>query len=419
MAKQAELIPVHVAQRRILDSFSRVGSEEVPVGAALNRVLAADVKAPLSIPPFANSSMDGFALRSVDTDPARPGNPTELQVIGDIPAGAHVLPSLGAGQAARIMTGGPLPPGADCVAPFEDVEDAGQAIRLTSPVAPGACIRKAGQDVTEGTVVLHAGVDLDYPQIGLLAAVGCHRVPVGRRPVVGILSTGDELVRPGDPLAPGQIYNSNGPMLAAAVAQTGAQPTEIPTARDDPPAIATALRSVKDADLLLTSGGASVGDHDHIKDVLNADGHVEFWRVRLRPGKPLLFGQLGGVPLIGLPGNPASAAVTFELFVRPVLRTLLGASPFRPQVAAIVDERITHAGGRTTYLRVRLSVQDGRFHAALAGRQDSAMLLPLARADGLLVASEERVEIEAGEEADVLVWRLPAGGQPVGRWAAQ
>jgi molybdopterin molybdotransferase len=306
------------------------------------------------------------------------------------------------------MTGGPLPAGADAVVPFEDVSDAGDEIVLRSQISSGACVRNAGQDITEGDAVLAAGTELHYPHIGLVSALGLATVPVARRPEVGILSTGNELVDPGAPLGPGQIYNSNTPMLAAAIAEAGGNPRVIPSEKDDPQAIAGSLRSARDADLLLTSGGASVGDHDHIRDVLMAGGQVGFWRVRVRPGKPILFGRFGETPVVGLPGNPTSAAVTFELFVRPVIRTMLGTAPFRPTITAEVDEPISHGGGRRTYIRVRLRLQGGRFHACLAGPQDSAMLVPLASADGLLIAEEDRTEILAGEEAQVLVWKLPS-----------
>lgn len=411
MAKQADLLPVDVAQRLILDQFSRLEAEEVPLGDARGRVLAADTVSTLNIPPFDNSSMDGFAVRSADTGGASHRTPVALEVVVDIPAGSSALGHIEAGQAARIMTGGPVPAGADSVVPFEAVEEDGAVIRLTSPVSRRACVRDAGQDVTQGTTVLHAGTQLGYPQIGLLGALGCAEILVSRRPVIAILSTGDELVAPGKTLRPGQIYNSNSPMLAAAVAEAGGVAIEVPSARDDPEAITDALRSVPHADLILTSGGASVGDHDHIKGVLNAHGRVEFWRVRLRPGKPLLFGRFAEKPVIGLPGNPTSSAVTFELFVRPVIRTMLGAAPYRPRITAVVDDRITHQGGRATYVRVRLRLRDGRFHASSAGPQDSAMLVPLAHADGLLIADEDRTEIPVGADADVLVWRLPPEAQ--------
>jgi molybdopterin molybdotransferase len=407
VARQAELLPVDVAQQRILDRFAFLGSEDVEVSAASGRVLAADITSGLDIPPFANSSMDGFAVRSEDTSRANSSTPTQLTVVAHVAAGSPPSRRIGAGEAARIMTGGPLPPGADAVVPFEETDDRGEVVLLAAPVRSGACVRSAGQDVAEGVVVLRRGAEIHYPQIGLLSALGYAQVSVARKPRIGILSTGDELVVPGASLGPGQIYNSNSPMLAAAVAEAGGTPIPVASARDHPDSIAAALALIPDADLLLTSGGASVGDHDHIKDVLGSGGTVEFWRVRVRPGKPLLFGSFRGSPVLGLPGNPTSAAVTFELFVRPVIRTMLGAEPFRPVINAVVDERITHGGGRTAYVRVRLSLEHGEIHASTAGPQDSAMLTPLARADGLLVAAEERTEIQPGERADVIVWRLP------------
>jgi molybdopterin molybdotransferase len=241
----------------------------------------------------------------------------------------------------------------------------------------------------------------------MAAAVGRDRLQVVRRPVVGVLSTGDELVPPGQQLRPGQIYNSNTPMLLAAVAEAGAAPIELPTAGDDKQAIAGAIASLKNADLLITTGGASVGDFDFLKDVVGAEGELAFWRVRVRPGKPLLFGTVGAIPVIGLPGNPTSAMVTFEEFVRPAIRKMLGAPLLRPEVDAVVDERIDNRGGRRTYARVTLTYRSDGFHARLSGPQDSAMIVPLASADGLLVVPEDRAEILPGERAVVQVWQLP------------
>jgi molybdopterin molybdotransferase len=305
------------------------------------------------------------------------------------------------------MTGALLPEGADSVVPFEDVDDQGDAIELSRPVVAGACVRPAGQDVEAGVTVLAVGTQLSSARIGLLAALGYAEVPVVRQPRVAIIATGDELVPPGSPLRPGQIYNSNAPMLAAAVREAGGEPTYLSSVGDDPDEIAAELHAAREADLLLTSGGASVGDFDHVKAVLGAAGKVNFWRVRIRPGKPLIFGSIANVPLIGLPGNPTSAMVTFEVFVRPAIRTMLGMTRCRPTVEVMVDDEIDNRGGRETYARMRIRYRSGRFHASLSGIQDSAMLAPLARADGLLIIPHDVEKLYPGDMAAALVWRLP------------
>jgi molybdopterin molybdotransferase len=351
--------------------------------------------------------MDGFALVSADTAGASTDAPVRLRVTHHIAAGATQWERVGTGSAARIMTGAPLPDGADAVVPFEDVEDSGESIDVRRPIASGACVRPRGQDIRVGDEILPHGTEFGAPQIALVAAIGLAKAPVVRRPRVAILATGDELVSPGEPLSPGQIYNSNTPMLAAAVEEAGGEPLLSPTVEDTADALREALEAARGADLILTSGGASVGDYDHVKSVVGEAGDVGFWRVRLRPGKPLLFGSIGGTPLIGLPGNPTSAAVTFELFVRPAIRAALGAAPYRPTIEAIADASFDNRGGRRTYFRVSLTYRDGAFHAAPAGGQDSAMIGTLSRADGLLMVSEEVDRLEAGSRATVLVLRLP------------
>lgn len=408
MARQANLLPVEEARGRILARFSRLEVEEVPLDRSLHRVLGADVTAPLNLPPFANSSMDGFALEASSVAAATPQRPSVLRVTAHVAAGSLAATTIAPGACARIMTGAPLPSGTNAVVPFEEVEDRGESIAVFASVSPGSCVRPAGNDVTKGEVVLHRGTEIGPMQIGLLGALGCRAVPVVRCPEVPILSTGNELVSPGRPLRPGQIFNSNTPMLAACVTEAGGHAVCLDDASDDPAAIAAALASAPSADLILTSGGASVGDFDHVKDVVRGHGELSFWRVRVRPGKPLLFGSIGEVPVIGLPGNPTSALVTFEQFVRPAIRTMLGAPPLRPEIEAIVDEQIDNHGGRRTYARVRLRHEAGRIHATLSGLQDSAMLLPLARAQGLLMIPEDVPELMPGDVATVQVWELPS-----------
>lgn len=407
MARQADLLALGEARARILQRFSRLEPETVHLCEMSGRVLATDARAPFDLPPFANSSMDGFAVESRATGDATGARPARLRVVSHIAAGAPSVTTIAGDRCARIMTGAPLPPGADAVIPFEEVEDTGGAIVLSRPVRPGACVRPAGQDVMVGQTVLDAGTELRAPQIALLAALGFDRIDVIRRPRVAIIATGDELTAPGEPLSGGQIYNSNTPMLVAAVAEAGGLVSYSAAAGDDPEEIAAAIEAAGDVNLLLTSGGASVGDFDHVKAVVGGAGSLAFWRVRLRPGKPLLFGTIGSIPVIGLPGNPTSAMVTFEEFVRPAVRTMLGLEPMRPEIEVVVDESIDNRGGRRTFARVRLRYHEGRYHASLAGGQDSAMLLPLAHADGLLEIPEDREELAAGDTGTVQVWRLP------------
>jgi molybdopterin molybdotransferase len=407
VAKLADLLSVDDARTRILARFGRLSEELVPLEDALRRVLARAVEARGFLPPFANSSMDGFALLSAQTKSATRDKPVALHVRTTIAAGSGEVSAIRTEEAARIMTGAPVPDGADAIIPFEEVENLGDSILIRSEVRKGACVRPAGQDVMPGTTVLPAGVEIHAPQIGMLAALGYAQVWCVRHPEVAIIGTGDELVPPGSELRPGQIYNSNVPMLAASVEEAGGRPGVVSTVGDDPEAIAHALEAAFGSDLMLTSGGASVGDFDHVRTAMGVGGDIGFWRVRVRPGKPLIFGSIGDTPLIGLPGNPTSAMVTFQIFARPAIRAMLGQSPTEPEIKAVVDDTVENRGGRQTYARVRLRLESGRFHASLSGPQDSAMLLPLSRADGLLVVPQDIDELKPGDVGRVLVWRLP------------
>src|SRR5579859_256624 len=293
VARLADLLSVEEAQERILARFQPLPAEPCELRDALGRVLAETVASDISLPPFDNSSMDGFALRSADTVGASTDRPIRLRVIGEVAAGSQSTPRVASGECARIMTGAPIPKGADAVIPFEEVEEEDVEIVLRVRARTGACVRLAGNDVATGLEVLQHGTEIGSRQIGLLAAAGKRSVSVTRRPSVAVISTGDELVEPGQPLQQGQIYNSNSPMLAAAIIEAGGVPQVFHPSRDTVEALAESLSTVKRvrAELIITSGGASVGDFDYVKDVLADQGQIEFWRVRVRPGKPLILGE--------------------------------------------------------------------------------------------------------------------------------
>ncbi|WP_405361094.1 molybdopterin molybdotransferase MoeA [Kitasatospora sp. NBC_00085] len=387
-----------------------------------------DVLADGDLPPFDNSSMDGYALRTADTTGATAAYPSVLAVVGDIAAGAGELPKVGPGQAARIMTGAPVPPGAQAVAPVEWTDGStgsGQAadamtaavedeeVRVLRPVSDGAHIRRRGSDVAAGSRVLEAGTRLGPAQLGLLAAIGRATVKVRPRPRVVVLSTGSELVQPGEPVGPGRISDSNSFTLTAAARDAGAIAYRVGGVPDD----AARLRAVLEdqlgrADLIVTSGGVSVGAYDVVKEVFESYGGVDFRRLRMQPGKPQGFGRIGagsgagaggaGVPLMALPGNPVSAYISFELFVRPVIRTMLGAADVhRPVVRALCPATLRSPAGRRQFLRGRYDAAAGVVEPV--GGADSHLVGALARADCLITVPEDVTELPAGSEVDVVL----------------
>ncbi len=398
------MLTVEEARERVLAGFHPLTTEQVPLESALGRVLAEDALAREASPPFANSAMDGYALRSADTQSATPEAPVRLRLVGEVPAGRIYEGVTQPGEAVRILTGAPMPDGADAALQQELTEAADGWVTIRQPVAPGTNVRHAGEDARPGMLLARAGTELGPAEIALLASLGVSPVKVHRRPRVAILATGDELAPLGQPLKPGQIYNSNTPYLIAAVTRAGAEPTALGVAPDRAEALRAKLVEAQGYDLILTSGGVSVGDYDLVKQILGEQGAIEFWRVRMRPGKPLAFGFLGQIPLLGLPGNPVSAAVTFELFGRPAIRRMLGAAQVeRPAITVTLEGDAQHRTDRRQFVRVRLASRSGQLIAHATGAQDSHLISSLQGATALLVVPEGEGVIRPGDQAQALL----------------
>lgn len=404
------MISVEEALTRMLATIQPLPVTQVPLSEALGLVLADEVIAREDMPPFANSAMDGFALRSVDSQPHE-GKPPRLRVTGGVAAGYLADHAVEAGTAMRIMTGAPVPPGADTVIQHELTNYDGPEstwVEVLQVVAPGNNIRPAGEDMHAGQTILQRGCELGPWEIGILATLGWATVPVVRQPQVAILSTGDEVVEIDQPLQAGKIRNSNGYVLEAAVLRAGARPIRLGIARDTVESLREKFSQAVGSDLIITSGGVSVGDFDLVKHMMAEQGEIDFWRINMRPGKPVAFGRIGATPLLGLPGNPVSAAVTFELFGRPVLRKMLGHTRlFRPKVEVMVEDGVQDRAARRHYVRAHVTWRDGRFVAQTTGNQGSNIMTSLLNANALVIVPEGGVQIAPGGKAQALMLDWP------------
>ncbi|MBI4003715.1 MAG: molybdopterin molybdotransferase MoeA [Candidatus Omnitrophica bacterium] len=434
------LTSVEDAKRIILEHATPLGAEHVPLRDAVGRVLAQDLVATASLPPFDNSAMDGYAVRSGDTLTAASEQPVILQVVGEVAAGHVGDRVLGSGEAVKIMTGAPVPPGADSVVMLEEARlrsdghqgraewpipcgpgipspprwrrlhrtrgasGRGERVEIFRPVAPGSHVRRAGEDIKAGETALKAGAAIRVQHLGLLAGLGCGVVAVSRRPSVAIVATGSELVGIDQPLSPGKIRNSNSLVLEALLRQLGIEPADVGTVVDERDLIRRRLEEAARCDVMLISGGVSVGAHDLVKRVLTELGmETLFWRVNMKPGKPLLAGRLQGKMVFGLPGNPISCVVGFLVFIAPFLRKAMGAQDFDEGVVrAQLTQPLCKKEPKTQFFTARLREDEGALVVTPTPQQGSGMLTSLAQANAFIVVPDQTMELAAGAVVDVL-----------------
>lgn len=416
------MISVEQALDKILNYVHVLEDEERPILECLGQVLAEDAYSGLNVPPLDNSAMDGYAVQSRDTRGASQQSPRFLRVIDTVAAGSMAGCEVEPGTAVRIMTGAPIPEGADSVVIFEDTDEtqrqgSSTEIGILREAEAGLNIRRAGEDIAQGSMVLSQGAVLRPSEIGVLASLGRTTVRVIRRPIVAILATGDELVDISQPLPAGKIYNSNTYSLAALVRHYGGIPKILGIALDSEHSVVAKLRQGLDADMLITTGGVSAGDYDLVKDILAKQGEISFWTVRMKPGKPLAFGIIKGVgkvgiarnmPHLGLPGNPVSSMVTFELFVRPAMLKMMGKKNLtKPTIEAVVENPVVNRDRRRLFARVVVEKRNGQYFARLTGPQGSGILTSMTSANGLMIIPEDKAGVVAGDIVQVMMldWR--------------
>lgn len=397
------MISVEEAQKIILAEIRRMGTERVLLSNTLGRVLSEDLLSALDHPPWDTSAMDGYAVRWNDTAGASRTAPRFLKIIEEIPAGILPQKKVQPGEASKIMTGAPLPEGADAVVKVEETERSGDQVRIFEAADNGDFIRKKGEAIRTGDLILKKGIRIRPADIAMMASIGKSVVPVYQQPRVAILSTGDELAEFDEPRGPNKILNSNGYGVAAQVIEAGGIPINLGLAKDTRSDLSIKLRQGLHADFLIASGGVSMGDYDFVQEVLMELGaEMKFWKVAMKPGQPLAFGVISGKPAFGLPGNPVSAMVTFEQFVRPALLMAAGRTEvFRPVLQATLEEEIRKQPGRRHFMRAIVSVQNGEYRVHTTGNQDSHILFSLVKANALMILPEEGDRVKAGEKVPV------------------
>ncbi|TET25601.1 MAG: molybdopterin molybdotransferase MoeA [Dehalococcoidia bacterium] len=416
------MISVDQALEKVLGLVDVLESESSPILDCLGQVLAEDIYSDIAVPPWDNSAMDGYALQAQDTKGASQQWPRLLSVVDTVTAGSISKYKVKAGTAIRIMTGAPMPDGADAVVKFEDTDEdrrkaAGDEIGILVAVKKGANVRRAGEDISQGSLVLSKGTVIRPAEVGVLASLGCGQVKVIRRPLVAILATGDELVEIGQPLPSGKIYDSNTYSVAALVRRYGGIPKILGIASDSEASLTAGLRQGLDADMIITTGGVSMGDYDVVRDVLAKEGELVFWKVGMKPGKPLAFGFLKGgggrkIPHFGLAGNPVSTMVNFELFVRPAILKMMGRKNLtKPTVEAAIEGAIVNRDGRRIFARAVVEKGTGGYLARLTGPQGSGILTSMSLANGLVIVPEDKKGVVAGDIVQVMMldWNEETG----------
>jgi molybdopterin molybdotransferase len=403
------MLSVAEARGRVLDAVAPGPIESVLVRDALGLVLAQTFSAPHPLPRFDNSAMDGYAVRGEDAAAASEGTPVALEVIGEVRAGDPGDLKVTPGTAVRIMTGAPLPAGADAIVPVEETSESGRRVEVRAAAHVGRHVRPAGDDLAAGDTLVEEGVELGPGELALLATMGLSPVPVRGGPRVAVVVTGDELVPPETEPGPGQIRDSNSIALRTLVADAGAEPLVLPPVPDDRMATLDALRdAARRADLVVSSGGVAVGRYDFVKDVIEELGHIELWRVAMQPGRPVVLGSIGDTPFLGLPGNPVSIHVGFEQFVRPAIRKMRGCrSLLRPTLKATLTETVKKQPGRLHFVRVRLEAAADGWRATPTGPQGSHIQSSLIDCDGVARFDIDESVLEANADVVVEVWRLP------------